>query len=222
VLNVLDQAWEDHERRLGFAADLPVTVVLQTATAFQDTTRAPGWVAAWNDGTIRVPVMGLERPTPGLVRVLRHEIAHSFVASRTGSNCPTWLQEGIAQWLEGGDAAREDAGLASLARAARLPRLDSLEQPFVGLGEAEAQRAYASSLSAVAFIQRTRGDEGLKRLIAALATGLPAKEALPAAIGLSYAELQRAWERGLAARSVSSGTTTAGRTGTSAPRAQPR
>jgi tetratricopeptide (TPR) repeat protein len=199
ILNILDQAWEDHERRLGFAPDLPVTVVLQTARAFQDTTRAPGWAAAWNDGTIRVPVMGLDRPTPGLVRVLRHEIAHSFVASRTGANCPTWLQEGLAQWLEGGDPGREDAGLASLARGAALPRLDSLEQAFVGLSEGQAQLAYAASLSAVAHIVKHRGEDGLRRLIAALATGLQAAEALPAAIGLTYADLQRAWEHRLVA-----------------------
>jgi tetratricopeptide (TPR) repeat protein len=208
VLNVLDEAWEDHERRLGFAADLPVTVVLQTATAFQDTTRAPGWAAAWNDGTIRVPVMGLARPTPGLVRVLRHEIAHSFVASRTGPNCPTWLQEGIAQWLEGGDPSREDAALATLARAARLPRIESLEAPFVGLSEADAQRAYAASLSVVAFVVRTRGEDGLRRLIAALATGLKAREALQAAIGLDYAGLQRNWERGLGSAGAAGGRTT--------------
>ena len=64
MLKVLDQAWQDHDRQLGFAPDVPVTVVLQTAKTFYDTTRAPGWAAAWNDGTIRVPVMGLARPTP--------------------------------------------------------------------------------------------------------------------------------------------------------------
>jgi hypothetical protein len=199
VLNVLDQAWEDHERRLGFAPNLPVTVVLQTAKAFQDTTRAPGWAAAWNDGTIRVPVMGLERPTATFVRVLRHEVAHSFVASRTGANCPTWLQEGLAQWLEGGDPDREDESLAKLAHGAALPRLDSLERAFVDLPEARAQVAYAESLSAVAYILKHHGEDAVRRLIAALATGLKAAEALPAAIGLSYAELQRAWENRLVA-----------------------
>ena len=199
VLNVLDEAWEDHEGRLGFAPDLPVTVVLQTAKAFQDTTRAPGWAAAWNDGTIRVPVMGLDRPTATLVRVLRHEVGHSFVAARTGANCPTWLQEGLAQWLEGGDPDREDASLASLSRGASLPRLDSLEEPFMDLPEARAQVAYAESLSAVAYILKHHGEDGLRRLIAALATGLKTAEALPAAIGLSYADLQRAWEKRLVA-----------------------
>jgi hypothetical protein len=143
--------------------------------------------------------MGLDRPTATLVRVLRHEVAHSFVAARTGANCPTWLQEGLAQWLEGGDPDREDATLARVARGSALPRLDTLEQAFVGLPEARAQVAYAESLSAVAYILKHHAEDGIRRLIAALATGLPAREALPAAIGLSYADLQRGWETRLVA-----------------------
>ncbi len=194
VLGVLDGAWEEYERRLGFAPAVPVTVVLQTATAFRDTTRAPEWAAAWNDGTIRVPVMGLARPTPGLVRVLRHELAHSFVAAHAGAACPTWVHEGLAQWLEGGDPEREDPGLARLARRSRLPRLESLERPFVGLSEADATAAYAESLSAVAHLLRLRGEPGIRRLIEALGQGQPAAEALPATFALSYGELQRDWE----------------------------
>jgi tetratricopeptide (TPR) repeat protein len=194
VLGVLDGAWEEYERRLGFAPRVPVTVVLQTATTFRDTTRAPEWAAAWNDGTIRVPVMGLDRPTPGLVRVLRHELAHSFVAARAGAACPTWLHEGLAQWLEGGDPEREDPGLARFARRSRLPRLESLERPFVGLSEANATAAYAESLSAVAHLLRLRGEAGVRRLIEALGQGQPAAEALPSIFGLSYGELQRDWE----------------------------
>jgi tetratricopeptide (TPR) repeat protein len=199
VLRVLDDAWEEYERRLGFSPNLPVTVVLQTATTFRDTTRAPDWAAAWNDGTIRVPVAGVDRPTPGLVRVLRHELAHSFVAARAGASCPTWLHEGLAQWLEGGDPEREDPALARLARKSRLPRLESLESPFVGMSEAAATVAYAQSLSAVAHLLRSGGEAGVSRLIDALGRGLPAREALPAAFGLSYAELQRTWEAHLLA-----------------------
>ena len=201
VLQVLDSAWEEYERRLGFAPSLPVTVVLQTATTFRDTTRAPDWVAAWNDGTIRVPVAGVDRPTPGLVRVLRHELAHSFVAPRAGATCPTWLHEGLAQWLQGGDPEREDRGLTRLARESRLPRLDSLERPFIGLSEAAATVAYAQSLSAVAHLLRSGGEAGVGRLIEALGRGLPAREALPATFGLTYGELQRAWEAHLLAGS---------------------
>ncbi len=204
VLRVLDQAWAEYEKRLGFAPRQAVTVVLQTATSFRDTTRAPEWAAAWNDGTIRVPVAGLQAPTPGLVRVLRHELAHSFVASRAAS-CPTWLHEGIAQWLEGRDARREDAELAKLAAKRPLPRLESLESPFVGLTEAQATIAYAESFSAVAHIIRRRGERGLQRLIDALSEGRPAAEALPVALAVSYGELQRDWEAHLRAGTRAAG-----------------
>jgi hypothetical protein len=199
ILRVLDAAWDDYAVRLGFTPDAPVTVVLQTATAFRDTTRAPQWVAAWNDGEIRVPVKGLDEPTPGLVRVLRHELAHSFVASRAGTNCPTWLHEGLAQWLEGGDPAREDAALTPVARAGRLLRLQSLERPFLNLDQAQATAVYAQSLSAVAHILRRTGVAGIRRLIAALAEGIPPAQALQKALALTYAEFQRDWEAHLRA-----------------------
>ena len=158
------------------------------------TGRRPG-----TTGRSACPVAGVDRPTPGLVRVLRHELAHSFVAARAGASCPTWLHEGLAQWLEGGDPEREDPGLARLARESRLPRLESLERPFVGMSEAAATAAYAQSLSAVAHLLRSGGEAGVRRLIEALGRGLPATEALPAAFGLSYGELQRAWEAHLLA-----------------------
>jgi tetratricopeptide (TPR) repeat protein len=194
ILAVLDGAWEEYERRLGFTPGLPVTVVLETTHGFRDTTRAPEWVAAWNDGTIRVPVQGLDRPTPRLVRVLRHELAHSFVASKTGPNCPTWLHEGVAQWLEGGDPAREDVGLAPLARSGRLTALTVLEAPFVGLGATAAATAYAESLSVVAHMLRLRGEASLLALIAALGEGVTLAEAVPRALPMDYAGLQRSWQ----------------------------
>jgi hypothetical protein len=81
-----------------------------------------------------------------------------------------------------------------LARAGRLPNLLTLEGPFRNLSEAQAGVAYAQSLSAVAHIIRKRGEPGLLRLVAALSDRLPAEEALPVSIALSYAELQKSWE----------------------------
>ncbi len=191
VLKILTEAHAEYATRLGFRPEQSVTVVLQTGASFRDTTRAPDWADGWNDGTIQVPVLGLDAPNPRLVRILRHELAHSFVASRTGNNCPVWLHEGVAQWLEGGEPDRDDALLAPLARAGRLPSLLTLEGPFRGLSEAQATNAYATSLAAVAHILRLRGEAGLLRLLAALSDRLPSDDALPVALGLSYSELQK-------------------------------
>ena len=194
VLRVLDGAWAEYSDRLGCRPTQPVPVTLLTAAGFQDTTRAPEWAAGWNDGTIRVPVRGLSEPTPDLVRVLRHELAHSFVAAGAGPRCPIWLHEGIAQWLEGGDPAREDAALAARARETRLPRLESLETSFVTLSKPDAENAYAASLSAVAYIVTLRGEPGVRQLLKTLADGQSITQALPRALRRSYGDLQNDWE----------------------------
>ena len=198
VLDTLTSTYREYARRLGFRPDEPVTVVLQTTAAFEDG-RAPYWAEGVNDGSIRIPVRGLREPTPRLAQVLRHELAHSFVSAKTGGNCPTWLHEGIAQWLEGGDPAREDAALSAATRGGRLIPLLSLEAPFQNLSEPDAAQAYAESLSAVAHVVRKRGEVGVVRLLSALGDRLPSEEALPVALALSYPEFQKSWEEHLAA-----------------------
>jgi len=193
VLAALAEAFAEYERHFGPVMTQPVTVVLQTSTEFQGDTRNPEWAVGINDGTIRAPVGGLDRVTPSLVRVLRHELAHSFVTAATGGNCPTWLQEGIAEWLEGADVARDDATVVAALREQRVVSLLALDSGFRHLSAAEATVAYAESHSAVAHILRTRGEAGLKRLLAALGDGLPIEEAFVVALADSYAEFYRAW-----------------------------
>ena len=166
VLETLTEAYAEYSRRLGFHPDEPVTVVLQMSTAFQQDARTPEWAEGVNDGVIRVPVLGLDRPSPRLVQVLRHELAHSFIAARTGGNCPTWLQEGVSQWLEGGDPARDDAVVAKAAREGRLLPLLTLEAPVpVPAHRRSFPLAYPESLSAVAHVLRKRGEAGVVRLL---------------------------------------------------------
>jgi tetratricopeptide (TPR) repeat protein len=192
VVRALTDAHAEFTRRLGGSPEEPITVVLQTEARFQGGA-SPRWAEGMNDGSIRVAVQGLETLTPHLLRVLRHELAHSFTASRTAGNCPTWLQEGIAQWLEGGEPSRSDASLAESARQGKLIPLLSLEGPFEGLSESDAEKAYAESLSAVAFLVGRSGEAGIVRLLSALGDRMPSEEALPVALALSYPELQKAW-----------------------------
>ncbi len=196
VLQLLTEAFGDFARRLGFFPPDPVTVILQTETDFH----APGtptWAEGVYDGTVRIPVKGMEQASRHLQALLRHELAHSFVTSRTGGNCPTWVQEGVAQWLEGSDLVRADGSLAERARSGTLLPLMTLEAPFQNLAPADLPVAYAESLSGVAHLLRLRREEGLVRLLAALGDGLPSEEALPVAIGLSYGEFQKSWEQQL-------------------------
>jgi hypothetical protein len=104
------------------------------------------------------------------------------------------VQEGVSQWLEGGDPAREDAFTAAVLQEGRLLPLLTLEGPFQSLAADDVPIAYAESLSAVAHLLRLKGEAGIERLLAVLGDRVPSEEALPTAFGLSYPELQRSWE----------------------------
>src|SRR5258707_15353917 len=118
------------EWELNYTPPEPIGVILYTRQAFADITRAPGWAGALNDGRIRVPVQGLTQLTPELSRVLKHELTHSFVRQKTHPAAPTWLQEGLAQWMEG-KRSGASAGLLLRVNGAKqaMPRAD-LQRPW--------------------------------------------------------------------------------------------
>src|SRR5207245_10948921 len=92
VLRALEGDFEDISAALNYTPREPISVTLYTNQLFRDITRAPSWAGALNDGRIRVPVQGLNRVTPELAPVLKHELTHSFITAKTHGRCPTWLQ----------------------------------------------------------------------------------------------------------------------------------
>ncbi len=111
VLRTLEMHFSAIESELNFTPPESIGVILYTQDAFSDITRAPSWVGALNDGRIRVPVQGLSGVDQELSHVLKHELTHSFVRQKTRGNClvaancgnrvPTWVNEGLAQWMSG-------------------------------------------------------------------------------------------------------------------------
>ena len=114
VLKTLEAEFDEIAATLNYVPPEPIGVILYTNQTFTDITRAPSWSGALNDGRIRVPVEGLTVMTDELARVLKHELTHSFVGQKTGGRCPVWLQEGIAQYMEG-KRSRGNAGALSAA-----------------------------------------------------------------------------------------------------------
>src|SRR4029077_315795 len=100
VLRVLESDFEDIAAALNYTPREPISVTLYTNQIFHDITRAPSWAGALNDGRIRVPVQGLDHVSPELAQELKHELTHSFINEKPHGHCPTWLQEGAAQWME--------------------------------------------------------------------------------------------------------------------------
>lgn len=191
ILHALEDDFRDLESQLDYTPPESIGVILYTEQAFGDITRAPGWVGALNDGRLRIPVQGLTGVTPDLAHVLKHELTHSFVGQKSHGRAPTWLQEGIAQYMEGRRSASVAAALVDRVAQGGMPGLGTLEGSWMGLPENSASLAYAWSLAVVESIVQQGGASDLSRLLDRLATAPSAESACREALHSDYAELEQ-------------------------------
>ena len=189
VLDVLEADYRELSVDLG-AAPKNIYVSLYTDQAFFDVTHAAAWTSALNDGKIRIPISGVKSVTPEMASVLKHELAHSFIAQITHNRTPSWLNEGIAQVEQGMTTVAIGQRLASLYDSGRQVPLNQLESEFQGYSTAEASVAYAESLAAVEYIRATYGMSDLARLLQRLGDGQGIESALRSTIHGGYAELE--------------------------------
>ncbi len=190
IMSALESDYDDLARDLGTPPRDNILVTLYTEQAFFDVTQAPSWSGALNDGKLRIPISGLSAMTPELARVLKHELAHSFINQISAGRCPPWLHEGIAQLLEPKSLGSAGRQLAQLFKSQRNLPLNALEGSFMRLSGAEAYVAYAESLAAVSYINDSYGMGDIQRILQLLSQGSSTEAALRATIHSDYGQLE--------------------------------
>jgi tetratricopeptide (TPR) repeat protein len=192
VLRTLESHFSAIESELNFTPPDSVGVVLYTQQAFADITRAPGWVGALNDGRIRVPVQGLTAVNSELSRVLKHELTHSFVGQKTRGHAPTWIQEGLAQWMEGKRSSGENSeALAQIYKEGRSVSLGRFEGSWMGLPNEAAAYAYAWALANVEYIVQADGMGDIERILDRIGSGSSTEQALREVLHSDYNDLMQ-------------------------------
>jgi tetratricopeptide (TPR) repeat protein len=190
VLATLEADYDDLSRTLGTPPRDSILVTLYTEQAFFDVTRAPSWTGAINDGKLRIPVSGLSSMTTELARVLKHELAHSFINHLSSNRCPPWLNEGIAQLLEPRPLGSDGRQLSLLFNAQQEIPLNMLEGSFLSFSGTKAYVAYAESLAAVSYINDSYGVGDLQQILQRLSEGSSTEAALRATIHSDYGQLE--------------------------------
>jgi tetratricopeptide (TPR) repeat protein len=190
ILGALEEHYKTLQNDLGSAPKNAISVSLYTQEAFFDVTQVPAWTSALNDGKLRIPISGMTAATPELIRVLRHELTHSFVQQITHGNVPQWLNEGLAQMEEPKSISLLGVRLASLYVAGQQIPLNRLEGSFLSYSQEEASVAYAESLAAVEYIRSIYGMSDLARILVRLGQGESVETALRNTIHGGYAQLE--------------------------------
>jgi tetratricopeptide (TPR) repeat protein len=197
VLRILEDAYGEVGRALQYYPSNEIQVILYSSRQFQEVTDAPGWSGGIYDGKIRIPIGGIEQETPGLRRLLYHEYTHAVVRAIV-SRCPTWLNEGLAQYFEGREVdARQREALKRISEAGNLPLLSNLEGSFMGFDGNQARYAYLFSLSAVRHMIDKYGMYRIKTVLEELGQGADTGKALGTGLLVSYDDFERGWKRAL-------------------------
>jgi tetratricopeptide (TPR) repeat protein len=189
MLRALEGHFSAIESELNFTPPDAIGVILYTDQAFADITRAPGWVGALNDGRIRVPVQGLKTLTPELSRVLKHELTHSFIQQKTHGRAPTWIQEGIAQWMEGKRSGGNAAALVQVYDEKQALTLGQLEGSWMNMPADVANYSYAWALANIEFILQSDGMGDIDRILSLIAEGSSTEAAIREVLHDGYDDL---------------------------------
>ncbi|WP_290760701.1 hypothetical protein [Fibrobacter sp. UBA4297] len=151
ALAVLEVAYDSISNLFDFLPENKMSLVLYQEKEYQGVGPRPDWVAAVFDGKLRVPVnlmayREVYRP------VLFHELTHSFVRAMTRAQVPLWMNEGIAQVVDG---SHND----EVKPLGVIPNLKSLTEPFVNEPNTEkAKKLYWYSRRMVEELLKRDGD----------------------------------------------------------------
>ena len=197
VLKVLESAFNKVGADLFHYPSVRVPVILYTKKDYRSVTAGPEWSGGLYDGKIRLPIGGAAEITPMLRGVLFHEYTHVVVRELTKGNCPSWLNEGLAE-VEG--RTEFDPPLTALERAAKagayLP-FTELEKSLASLNAKDALLAYQQGYAMVRFMISAYGWHKVREVLVNLGTGMTIEAAIAKTFkdyGLDYQGIVQEWQ----------------------------
>ncbi len=196
ILEVLEEAANVIDAELGHFPDKRIPVVVYQSKDFKFVTDAPDWSGGMYDGTIRLPLGSMKEITPRIREVLFHEYAHVVVYGMTNGNCPTWLNEGIADFFGRLNHNKPLHEFGKALRSKYLLPFSSLARGFASLSPQQATLAYQQSYAFVNYLVTTYGWHRISSLLNSLGKGQLISSALAAAFnddGVTLEQLTSAW-----------------------------
>lgn len=163
----LEQASDTVNQLLGLAPTDRILVILMSPEAYR--AGAPTWSNGLYDGRIRIPIEDYTREAESVRATFRHEYTHAAL-QRVGPVVPTWLHEGLAQYVEGRSVDRARQALRARPRSA--PSVDRLRDDdwTRWTDQSGVEGAYAYALSLSGWLVDEYGADALSTLVRGLET----------------------------------------------------
>lgn len=199
-----------NETQSGLKADAPIDIYVYANTSdMQDAILyEPSWTGGQAFPEQNIVILGISQYELDWGKdAIVHELTHVLVGHLTFSclgDVPTWLNEGLAVYSEGGLDPDSQKQLDTAIKDDTLLSVRSLSSGFSEVAD-KAYLSYSQSYSIVKFLIETYGQDKMTSLLVALRDGLAIDEALVKTYGFDVDGLEDAWRKALGAppRSVS-------------------
>lgn len=193
VSESLEKSYREQAAFFGTGLAGDQIVILYGGRAYFSLVSVPDWVSGVYDGKIRVSIDPDAQADLRFASVLSHELAHAMIRQASRDGVPGWLHEGLAQWLEGRRLTRAEIREAFRGRVPYS--LAEMEGNLARKADrAVARSNYVQALGLVEFLVAHRGEGSLACLIRDLGEGISLEQALLREMGLTSAELLKAWK----------------------------
>jgi hypothetical protein len=171
----------------GAAPPFRTSIRIMDETDFYQLTGAPEWTnAMFFRGEIIIPLeSGKTIDRANLLRSVKHEYSHAVLSAMSGGLIPGWIDEGLAQWIEGEENPVLKASLKKYLRQADPISLELLQGGFTKLPSPMVPAAYAESLIATQAIIRAYGENKIGRYLKNLRDGMNKEIAFESAFEIS-------------------------------------
>ena len=174
-----------------------VPVILYTRKEYRLISAGPEWSGGLYDGKIRLPIGGAKNLNKMMNGVLFHEYTHVVVGEITKGNCPTWLNEGLAEFEGRKEYDPPMTALETAAKAARFLPFSRLEKTFLSMDGKDVLLAYQQSYSMVSFIISEYGLHKIREILTNLGNGLNLDSAISKALEdyqITYEGIEKKWQ----------------------------
>ncbi len=163
----------------------------------------PGWVGGQAYPNHDIVIIGI---TPDQMewgkRTEAHELTHVLVGQLTFTclgEVPTWLNEGLAMYGEGGPESDQQAMFDDAVKNNTLLPVRSLSGGFSEESD-KANASYAQSYSLVKFLIENGGQDKMTALLSALRDGVTVDDALQRVYGFNIEGFEDAWRANIGAQ----------------------
>lgn len=194
-----------NETQSGLKADAPIDLYIYADT--YDLQEAILYEPSWTGGQAfpdqDIVILGISQYELEWGRdAIVHELTHVLVGHLTFSclgDVPTWLNEGLAVYSEGGLDPASQQQLEDAIRDDTLLTVRSLSGGFSEVAD-KAYLSYSQSYSVAKFLIETYGQEKMTSLLVSLRDGLTTDEALMQTYGFNVEGLEDAWRMSIGAQ----------------------